>query len=94
MDWEVLIERPELPNESQAAILAVDGSSESPGLKHALKCVIVLDQPFTMRFQSKIEAERVAERFSKLGFCSKVQPGPDPTQRVGATQNKDTTQIH
>ena len=87
MDWEVMIERPERSEEAKAVLLAVDLSSENPGLRHALKCVIVLEQPFTMKFQSKTEADEVAARFRKLGFRCKVWNGPDPAQGVGATQS-------
>jgi hypothetical protein len=83
MQWELLVESCE---DRQAALLAVDKSSETEGLKQALRAVVLLGQAFSMKFQSKGEAEESAQKFRGIGFHCGVSTGPAPGMRAGATR--------
>src|SRR5947209_18768997 len=56
----------------EAAILAVDSCSEIDWLKQALLGVVLLRQPFAIRYKDESEANAVAERIRALGFQCKV----------------------
>src|SRR5262245_11894956 len=62
---------------------AVDACSEEQWLKSGLLGVVLLDQPFAIRFDDESEATELADRLRSLGFRCKVWKGPDLSQRIG-----------
>ena len=73
--------------EQDAVTQAVNDCSEPDWLKRALLGVVLLDQPFAIRYDVEAEAQSVANRIRELGFRCKVWPGPDPNERVGGRKS-------
>jgi hypothetical protein len=70
-------------DDRDAAVQAIDDCSEADWLKKALLGVVLLEQPFAIRYDVQADAHAVADRIRLLGFRCKVGPGPDPSERVG-----------
>lgn len=70
-----------------AALQAVNDCSEAAWLKQALLGVVLLEQPFAIRYDVETEAQAVADRIRLLGFRCKIWAGPDPRERVTGLSN-------
>ncbi len=69
-------------------VRAVEECSEAKWLKTALLGVVILDQPFAIRFDEESEATNLANRLRSLGFRCKVWQGPDPSQAFRASRER------
>lgn len=76
---EVLVE----DCENQAETLAMlDASDEEMWLKTALKGVLLLRQPFAVKYECKADADAFADRIRRLGFRCRVWDGPNASDRI------------